>query len=266
MKKILYTLFVVFSLASCGGNDDPDPVDPTPTFDNWNDPTSPNYTDGKYNTLKGEWQLIQRNGANVTEFLVYKFADNFTLSEATTEPAEEKDPTYTNSKSYITNDKEYKIGNTVYKYAIAGTLESAKLTIQEGNTTLTFKSYESKVWSWKGDWNSPSDSHYAIYNGKYNPIKGTWKMTHVGGEPVVGNPQYYRFNEDFTIETSYNGNTGFMTKHKYWINDTGVKEDSFTIESYFPSYTYSYKIEGNTLYYRTMLPKPSIGMTFIRYK
>lgn len=219
MKKILYTLFVVFSLASCGGNDDSNPIDPTPTFDNWNDPANPNYTDGKYNTLKGEWQLIQRNGANVTEFLVYKFADNFTLSEATTEPAEEKDPTYTNSKSYITNDKEYKIGNTVYKYAIAGTLESARLTIQEGNTTLTFKPYESKVWSWKGDWNSPSDPHYSIYNGKYNPIKGTWKLTHENGLPTT-EITYYSFNDNFEWKQGYYSS---ILIGKYIINDTGIR-------------------------------------------
>ncbi|PXV69196.1 hypothetical protein CLV62_101465 [Dysgonomonas alginatilytica] len=264
MKKILYLLLTAFTLTACGGGDDPDPTDPTdPTskFDNWNDPASSHYTDGKYNTLKGEWQLTQRNGANASDFLVYKFDSNFKLWEATTEPAEEKDPTYGTSKTYITNDKEYKIANTVYQYAIAGTLESARLTIKDGNTTLTFKPYESKVWSWKGDWNSKTDPHYATYNGKYNPIKGTWKMTYVGGVPA--DTEYYRFNDDFTVERSPNGENRFESKRKYWINDTGVKEDAFNIHL---SYTYSYKIEGNVLYYRTMLPKPSSGMTFVRYK
>lgn len=264
MKKILFFLLTAITLTACS-SDDPDPIKETP-FDNWNDPANPHYTNGKYNPMVGEWQLLQRNGVDATDFLVYKFDSKFTQSEATVEPTEEKEPVYSNSKSYITNDKEYKIGNTVYSYAIAGTLENARLTIKEGNTTLTFKPYVSKVWSWKGDWNSPSNPHYEIYKGKYNPIVGTWKLTHVGNDPV-NYSSYTRFNEDFTVEDdSTNGNTGFQDKRKYWINDTGVKEDSFTIESYFPSYTYSYKIEGNTLYYRTMLPKPSNGMTFVKYK
>ena len=264
MKKILFFLLTAITLTACG-SDDPDPIKETP-FDNWNDPANPHYTNGKYNPMVGEWQLLQRNGVDATDFLVYKFDSKFTQSEATVEPTEEKEPVYSNSKSYITNDKEYKIATTVYSYAIAGTLENARLTIKEGNTTLTFKPYVSKVWSWKGDWNSPSNPHYEIYKGKYNPIVGTWKLTHVGGEPNVGNPTYYHFKDDFTLEQSYSSTPGSIVgiKRKYWINDIGVKEDSFTIESYFPSYTYSYKIEGNTLYYKTMLPKPSSTMTFIK--
>lgn len=262
MKKILFLLLATITFASCGG-DDPDPIKETP-FDNWNDPANPHYTDGKYNPIAGEWQLVQRNGADVTDFLVYKFATNFTISEATVEPAEEKEPTYSNSKSYTINDKQYKIANTVYSYAIAGTLESARLTIKEGNATLTFKPYASKVWSWKGDWNSTSDPHYAIYKGKYNPIVGTWKLTHVGGEPIVSTELiYYRFNDNFTVEQSYYPTSGFYSSRKYWINDTGIKEDSFGIH---PSYSSKYKIENNILYIRSMRPKQGQGMTFSRYR
>lgn len=263
MKKILYLLLSIITFTACGG-DDPDPI-VEKTFDNWNDPANPHYAEyqGKYNPIKGEWQLIQRNGTDITDFLVYKFTDSFTLSEAATEPAEEKEPTYTTPKSYIINDKEYKIDSKIYSYGIAGALESAKLSIKEGNATLTFKPYESKVWSWKGDWNSPSDPHYTQYNGKYNPIKGTWKMTHVGGNAVVGNPQYYRFNDDFIVETSYSGNTGFQTQRKYWINDTGIKEDTFGDNT---SYTYKYKIVENTLYYQAMLPRTGNLITFSKYK
>lgn len=262
MKKILFFLLAAITLTACG-SDDPDPIKETP-FDNWNDPANPHYTNGKYNPMVGEWQLLQRNGVDATDFLVYKFDSKFTQSEATVEPAEEKEPVYSNSKSYITNDKEYKIGNIVYSYAIAGTLENARLTIKEGNTTLTFKPYVSKVWSWKGDWNSPSNPHYEIYKGKYNPIVGTWKLTHVGGEPIFNSELiYYRFNDNFTVEQSAYATSGFYSSRKYWINDTGVKEDAFGIH---PSYSSKYKIEDDVLNMQSMHPKKGQGMTFTRYR
>lgn len=261
MKKILYLLLLAFTFTACGG-DDPDLIITT-SFDNWNDPANSHYTDGKYNPILGEWQLIQRNGVDATDFMVYKFDSNFTQSEAKTEPAEDKEPAYSNSKSYILNDKEYKASNTVYPYAIAGTLENARLTIKDGNTTLIFKPYISKVWSWKGDWNSPSDPHYAIYKGKYNPIKGTWMLTHVGSG-AINYTKYYRFNDDFTLEESVSPTTGFYDKRKYYINDTGVKENAYSSQ---PSYTRKYIIEGNTLNYKIMLPPPpGSGLTFVRYK
>lgn len=260
MKKIWFLLLTVITFTACGG-DDPDPIKETP-FDNWNDPTNPNYTDGKYNPIAGEWQLIQRNGAAVTDFLLYKFDSKLTRLKTTVEPADEKEPAYSNSKPYIISNKQYKIDNTLYSYAIAGTLESARLTITEGNITLTFKPYESKVWSWKGDWNSPTDPHYNTYKGKYNPIKGTWKLTHVGENAVTAsNVVYTRFNEDFTVEESNNGYTNFRDKHKYWINDIGIRENSYAIH---PSYTFKYKIEGNTLYYQAMLPGKGNLITYSR--
>lgn len=271
MKKLLYLLFVLTVLSACG-SDDPDPT-PTPPpiteWDgDWNDSKDPHYTQykGQYNPIAGEWIVVKKNGVTFNEFMVYKFDTNRTLSTATVKPAEGKAPIFGTANSYIINDKAYKIKNTIYKYKLASDMKTLEIT--DGTVTLVLQPYESGVWRWKGDWNDPNDPHYAIYNGKYNPIKGTWKLTHVGDNEVLpSNVKYHRFNEDFTTEVAYHPafpNEGHYDKRKYWINDTGVREDRYATQ---PMVTYEYKIEGNILYYTTRQPvSVSTWLKFVRYK
>lgn len=59
MKKLLSISLLLFSLSlfvSCSSDDDNnDNGGGTTTFDNWNDPKSPNYKPNGYNPLFGEW-------------------------------------------------------------------------------------------------------------------------------------------------------------------------------------------------------------------
>lgn len=260
MKKIFALVWAITMLSACSSSDDPNPNPPNPPITewdgDWNDSQNPNYAeyDGEYNPIEGEWIVTNKNGALSDDFLVYKFDRYRLMYLATVKPDKDKEPKFGKSVKYIINDKAFKTDNTIYKYTVAS--DKSSLEITDGTDILYMKPYESGAWKWKGDWNDPDDPHYAIYQGKYNPIVGRWRLTHVGGTTVQSGFQC--FNEDFTVENPSNP----TSKRRYWINDTGVKEDNFNIHK---SYTYSYRIEGDTLYYRTMLPSMGEGMRFVRY-
>lgn len=256
MRKLLFLLTVLLAATACS-SDDPDPIG-SKDFDDWNNPSSENYKPDGYNPIKGDWILTEKNGSTEVDFLVYRFSNDLNMSQATKKPAEDKDPTYGNKEKYAINNTSFKAGNDIYTYNIQGTLEKAVLTLKNGSNTLKMKPYESGVWRWKGDWNNPKDTHYAQYQGKYNPIKGTWKLTHVDGKPIKYS-EFYRFSANFVWERSANGDAAFEFVDKYTINDTGFEAAS-------DYYKHQYFIKDNILTIQLKIPLESSPMTFKRYK
>lgn len=256
MKKILYLFMFTLIFAACSSSDDPSPVKPDPKpgeptnpipesewKGDWNDKLDPtNYKPeygGQYNPLFGKWILTSQNGKAVSDFLVYDFASSGVWNVADKKPSEGKAPEYKRLDNKIKiNDTAIKNSKgVIFKYQVSTDRKS--MTLFDGSTTMTFTEYDNNgVWYWRGDWNNPKDAGYRPeYNGKYNPIVGTWKLISVGGTPMT---EYFRFYDDFTMESIYRPDT----RRSYKINDTGVWEDSYsTVKS---SY-YQYKIEGNTM-------------------
>jgi hypothetical protein len=275
MKKILYLFMFTLIFAACSSSDDPDPVKPDPKpgeptnpipesewKGDWNDKLDPtNYKPeygGQYNPLFGKWILTSQNGKAVTDFLVYDFASSGVWNVADKKPADGKAPEYKRLDNKIKiNDTAIKNSKgVIFKYQVSTDRKS--MTLFDGSTTMTFAEYDNNgVWYWRGDWNNPKDAGYRPeYNGKYNPIVGTWKLVSVGGHNVE--PIYYQFNDDFTITERHDP---IATKRSYKINDTGVWEDSWGIHK---SEYSSYKIEGNTLIYDAQPYSEYYTMIFTR--
>ncbi len=250
MKRLIYILLSAFVFTACGGDDNytkPD-TDPTPSDWNgdWNDKNDPNYKSGGYNPIEGEWEAYSLNGKEYTESFFLKFSSDLNMWKSSIKPAEGKDPIFDDAAKYIINDKAFKVGKeNYYRY----NLKNNALTIFISPNTWIFKPYVYKEWRWEGDWNDPKDSHYAQYQGKYNPIKGVWQTTHVDGEPTTSHLRQtfddsFKWNSDLKITT-------------YFINSTGIKRLD-------DNKTYKYIIKGNILTLQQMLPKQGIIMSYER--
>lgn len=233
MKKIFYIFLFSFLLTACGSDDNypaPNP-DPTPSDWNgdWNDKNDKNYKPEGYNPIEGEWQAYSLNGKEYTDHYYIKFSDERYMYEYKKKPEEGKDPVFNTLKQYIINDKAFRAGkNEYYKY----NLKNNVLTLTNSSNTWLLKPYIYKEWRWEGNWNDPKDSHYAEYQGKYNPIKGEWKLTHSGGVETSSSV-WYTFTEDFKwIDRD--------ASDSYIINETGVR----IVKN---NATYKYTINANIL-------------------
>lgn len=228
MKNIFYILLSVFLFTACSSDND----NGTETaFVDWNDPNDSHYSQyqGKYNPIAGEWQLYEQNGSEYSDFYVAKFSDSRTMSVSTVKPDDDEDLSYGSSAAYKINDKSLQISGLEYTYSIS----NGVLTLTYSGNVFKYKAYVSTKWEWDGDWNDPSDPHYAEYQGKYNPIVGVWDLTHVSGRPTVA-VERYTFTEDFR----WLDLAGEIDK--YIINGTGMKK-------VLGASIYKYTIESNIL-------------------
>lgn len=283
MKKIILLCLIVLTATACSSDspDNPDgsggqnnpatqfgkPAKPLPQSQwtgSWNDPKNPNYNEAKgpYNPIYGDWIVTHRNGVAYNDFLVYEFA-GWDWYLADKKPLKDKAPNYRHITSYDINNVSI---NTTKKGLINYTINSnrTQLILFDGSMRLTLAPYDNNgVWKWHGDWNYPRTPEYhPEYGGKYNPIVGTWSLIKVGGQ-TISYYKFFRFSENFMVTTASSLIDIFSNERKYVINDIGVKEDAYGIHQ---SYTFSYKISNDTLYYRTELPGKGEGMTLIRYK
>ncbi|WP_139262099.1 hypothetical protein [Dysgonomonas macrotermitis] len=249
MKNIFYILLSVFLFTACSSDND----NGTETaFVDWNDPNDSHYSQyqGKYNPIAGEWQLYEQNGSEYSDFYVAKFSDSRTMSVSTVKPDDDEDLSYGSSAAYKINDKSLQISGLVYTYSIS----NGVLTLTYSGNVFKYKAYVSTKWEWDGDWNDPSDPHYAQYQGKYNPIIGVWDLTHIDGEPTLSTG-VETFSDNFQWTDGRN-----TINTKYIINGTGIRMiDKNSI--------YKYKIEDNkTLILQLMLPNKGVPLTYKRVK
>lgn len=272
MKKLLSLLFLSTILFACGSDDDDNnggdnnggggkgtttqlgkTTNPIPESE-WkgyaNDPESPNYIgEGKtyVSPIWGDWVLTHENGTATNRFVAYQFVYGQGWYSMLTKPAEGAKPNFSNLIVYQYNDTQLRDekNNILYNYKVSADLNT--MTLFDGSNTWAFKKYDNNgVWKWKGDWNSETESpYYALYNGKYNPVKGVWKLV-VSGGFTVDYDQYCRFDDNFSLYKSYELNTNYRFHTKYQINDDGIwGTDDSLIKNYS---TNKYWIEGNTLY------------------
>ncbi|MFT4170454.1 MAG: hypothetical protein QM653_15150 [Dysgonomonas sp.] len=253
MKKIFYIFLFSFLLTACGSDDNypaPNP-DPTPSDWNgdWNDKNDKNYKPEGYNPIEGEWQAYSLNGKEYTDHYYIKFSDKRYMYEYTKKPAEGKDPVFNSFREYIINDKAFKAKTDLY---YTYNLKNNILTLINSSSTWLLKPYIYKEWRWEGNWNDPKDSHFAEYQGKYNPIKGEWKITHIDGLET-SSKSIITFTEDF----KWINEIGEVSK--YNINATGLE----SLKDY---YRHKYTITDNTLILLTMFPKQGVPLTYKRIK
>lgn len=253
MKKIFYIFLSSFLLTACGSDDNypaPNP-DPTPSDWNgdWNDKNDKNYKPEGYNPIEGEWQAYSLNGKEYTDHYYIKFSSDLNMSESKVKPAEDKDPTYPDLKKYVINNTAFRVGkDNFYKYNIKNNV----LTLINSSNTWLLKPYVHKEWRWDGDWNDPKDSHYAQYQGKYNPIKGEWILTHIDGSETT-------LREIFIFTETFEWSDEIRPTTKYQINGTGIKSSRDNL-------AYKYVIENNTLSLQQMLPKKGSILLYKRIK
>lgn len=269
MKKLL-TLLMLSSILFACSSDDPDPngggnngngtttiatpemgIPTNPIAANqwagdWNDTTNPNYRGRAYNPIEGDWILKQVNGKATDQFLLYELDSSMGMYVVTKKPADNKLPEidYNGYKRYTINNTQLKDSRGyIYNYTVTANRQS--MTLYDGTNTYSFIPYDfNGLWYWKGDWNDKNSVYYDIYGGKYNPIVGTWEIVYQNGRPNTEG-DLRKFNSDFTVLRPSDPST----TRTYSINDTGVKEGGYAS---IPSYTYSYKISGDSLYYIEM--------------
>lgn len=253
MKKLTYILLTVFLLTACSSDDNypspnPDP-DPTPSDWNgdWNDKNDPNYKPEGYNPIEGEWVAYSLNGKNYTESFFLKFSSDLIMTKSSIKPAEDKDPVFDDAEKYIINDKGFRLKQDNYcRYSLKNNI----LTVFISPNTWILKPYVHKEWRWEGDWNDPKDPHYVQYKGKYNPIKGKWKLTHIDGRETS-------LYAEHTFTDTFEWINGTHSTSKYQINDTGIKKIK-------DNQTYKYKIENNTLNLQLMYTSSKEVLTYKR--
>lgn len=274
IQKILTLFLSVSLLTSCGSDNDSftneggsnngnnnsstiiatpgmaKPVNPIPESSwagDWNDKADPNYQTTWYNPLEGYWILTGVNGKTTDQFLAYNFSHGLGIEGITKKPAEGVFPPFESAELYMyqINDKQIKVRNGyIYTYSVAS--DRSWMTLYDGTNTYTFGVYDNNgVWYWKGDWNSKSSPYYSVYQGKYNPVKGTWKVYRDNGKGVAYT-EYYRFNDDIQIE-AYNPefDQNYTRTRKYEVNDIGIKQDNWSLLGYS---TMKYWIKQDTLY------------------
>lgn len=208
-----------------------------------------NYKPEGYNPIEGEWQAYSLNGKEYTDHYYIKFSDKRYMYEYTKKPAEGKDPVFNSFREYIINDKAFKAKTDLY---YTYNLKNNILTLINSSSTWLLKPYIYKEWRWEGNWNDPRDSHFAEYQGKYNPIKGEWKITHIDGLET-SSKSIITFTEDF----KWINEIGEVSK--YNINATGLE----SLKDY---YRHKYTITDNTLILLTMFPKQGVPLTYKRIK
>ncbi|NDW19091.1 hypothetical protein D0T53_09215 [Dysgonomonas sp. 216] len=255
MKKICLLLLLTTLFVACGGDDDnndPNEGKYFPLTDwagDWNDPDDDAYKEeyeGKYRPMWGVWKVEKINGKEYTDYLVYCWTSEFTWESTTKRPDNGDRPyfryPYKGEKFYV-NDKMIKTDKRLYKYEIKIVNDDFEMTLTDGADTWLLRYYVGEGSVWLGDWNDPDDRYYQIFQGNYNPVKGTWKMTHIDGKPTT--PSYYRFNEDFVREVAGSSNHIYYDATFYQINKTGIR-----LMYKNGSSTYiEYSINDNTLIY-----------------
>ena len=251
MKKLLLIALIAISFSACGGSDDDNgggsSKSTSPFVDgqgvttqwqgNWNDQSNSNYAtyQGKYNPIGGTyWEIVSKNGSAYNDMVVYMITGSG-FRYATTFNSDKTDLTWSSSVTTEINDKQIKVNGKVFEYKlITFTTTDEKLQIYDGKDTYVFKVYD-RTWYWKGDWNDPFDRHYQLYQGKYNPLKGTWKKTHQQGQPT-DDGIHIRYGDDLIYYYSTDG-IDFWSRGRFEINDTAVDDSNI----------YTYKITGNTV-------------------
>lgn len=133
MKKILLlTLTVIlFGFTNCSSSDDDNGNGGgTTTFDNWNDPKSPNYKPEGYNPIKGDWIRKHYTGA------IYRYTDDFKYMQGWSDTGQ-----FSLISGYSINDKQFRSYNskeskeyTTKNYSINGDT----LTITYLNESATY--------------------------------------------------------------------------------------------------------------------------------
>lgn len=171
------------------------------------------------------------------------------MYEYTKKPDEGKDPVFNSFREYIINDKAFKAKTDLY---YTYNLKNNILTLINSSSTWLLKPYIYKEWRWEGNWNDPKDSHYAEYQGKYNPIKGEWKLTHVDGMETT-------LREIFIFTETFEWSDEIRPTTKYKINGTGINSSRDDLY-------YKYIIANNTLSLQQMKPQKGAILLYKRIK
>ena len=237
------------------------PQNPIPLTEwkgDWKDSKNTQYQ-GKvpsYNPLEGYWILTAVDGKPTDQFLAYHMIYGLGIHPLTKKPAPGETPNFggSGSMSYLMNDTQIKVrvigtrDSIIYNYEVAA--DRSWMTLNDGSVTYTFGIYDyNGIFYWKGDWNSPKNPYYPIYEGKYNPPLGEWKL-YQRNDRIVEYDEYYWFSENLRI-WQYNPPMdeylGYNSAREYGINDTGIYINSMTW-SLMGYSTLRYRIEGDTLY------------------
>lgn len=271
MNKLFLLLLSAVLFAACSdnngnGNDDhtPNPLTApgvnTSFSGNWADSSDPNYKGEKYNPIADVWQVKKINGKVYNEYMYFGFYGGHYFAVSTTQTKEGEQPTqWTTSRVYGINGSQFRTteNSKIYEYKLtASPTGDDKLEVYDGRDRYELDLYRTSLNL--DDWNDPFDRHYSLFNGNYNPVKGTWKATHENGLPISESEVFhYSFTEDFNMLYIQNNN---RTENlgKYSINNK-----IFNTIAY---HTYEL-IDNNTLkiqrVYLSSLP-PDNSYTFIR--
>jgi len=237
MKKLFLYMFAAVALVSCSdsnnGNgeeqDTPPPGVTTTWLGDWNDRYDAAYKpeyDGSYNPVQDEWKVVKKNGKEYTDTLLYKYweARSWRTATGLKEGKPFFEPNWNGEykrTAYKINDKQFMFDDgTIFEYSLTVSKTEDKLRVYDGRDTWELVPYTDS-WTWKGNWNDPLDRHYAVYQGKYNPLKGTWKLTHEDGEPVGSSLYYYIFDDNYKRGYSQDG-VSFSSYRDYKINSSMI--------------------------------------------
>jgi len=252
MKKLLTLLLLSIFLFACGDDDNGDPNEGKyyPMSDwtgDWNDPADEAYKpeyNGKYYPIAARWLVVKKNGKDYTDYLTYFFDNEFRWEECTERPKDGGRPFYsTKEKKYYINDKMFKTDKRLYKYQIKIIDNDFEFTFSDGVDTWTLIRYVGEGWQWWGDWNDPESSYYQIYNGKYNPLKGKWKLTHIDDNKTTSD-WTIEYKDDLLYYQTMNNTV--HQPNRFQVNKTGVHHLEDIDNIY-----YKYRFENDNLILET---------------
>lgn len=261
---------------ACGDSDGGESNTPPPGVNtiwlgDWNDENDDKYKpeyQGNYNPICDEWKVIKKNGQVYNDLLLYRFLEGKAWHTATRldvgKPLFQPNWGSVYYNKYKINDKQIKFtDDKIFEYKLTVSETEDKLQIYDGRDTWELIPYTDS-WTWKGDWNDILDRHYTAYQGKYNPLAGTWKYTHEDGKPVSENiSHYYIFDQDTTLIYRTEDNTIDKYTYKYEINSSSLKRYN-SMDNY--SFQYKYNVDIDTLYLYYMAPKAIVEYRYLRIK
>jgi len=137
MKRLLYILFVLFSLGavtlSCSDDDDGGEA----AFDNWNDPSSPNYKPQGYNPIRGSWEKYRTSPLDKRH--KYMFTSEFKYQEAVYMDEEGRWGDEMTIANYTINDKAFKLDRKINYASGKVDVFPYRLVVEDDETVLYIK-------------------------------------------------------------------------------------------------------------------------------